>query len=253
VSVRGTSIADLPHALADHERLDERLAGRQPAVPRLRRHPHADRRPARGCRDLREHAGCGARAGCPTPRAASRVTRTASRRWWSSSSRPESSRPIPTPCASSSRSRTPEFRRRRHRRQKNAGLFLRQIRLDTFAEEEGLSYDFVTEGLSLLDFFDVDISGRDFPRGKPDPEIFLTGARELDAPPETCFVVEDAVSGVQAAKAGELAALGLARAEDAEILAAAGADLVVTTLDDVDIDGLSEGRLAKKDLARKDG
>jgi beta-phosphoglucomutase len=50
-----------------------------------------------------------------------------------------------------------------------------------------------------------------------------------------------------------LAALGLARAEDADILAAAGADLVVTTLDDVDLDGLSEGRLAKTDLARKDG
>jgi hypothetical protein len=50
-----------------------------------------------------------------------------------------------------------------------------------------------------------------------------------------------------------MAALGLARAEDADILADAGADLVVTSLDDVDIDGLSEGRLAKKDLARKDG
>ncbi len=46
---------------------------------------------------------------------------------------------------------------------------------------------------------------------------------------------------------------GLARADDEEILAAAGADLVVTTLDDVDLDGLSEGRLAKRDLARKDG
>jgi beta-phosphoglucomutase-like phosphatase (HAD superfamily) len=145
---------------------------------------------------------------------------------------------IPTAAASSS---------------KNAGLFLRQIRLDTFAAEEGLSYDFVTEGLSLLEFFDVDISGRDFPRGKPDPEIFLTGAKELEAPPGSCFVVEDAVSGVQAAKAGDLAALGLARADDADILAGAGADLVVTTLDDVDIDGLSEGRLARKDLARKDG
>ena len=145
---------------------------------------------------------------------------------------------IPTAAASSS---------------KNAGLFLRQIRLDKFAEEEGLSYDFVTEGLSLLEFFDVDISGRDFPRGKPDPEIFLTGAKELDVPPSSCFVVEDAVSGVQAAKAGDMAALGLARADDADILAAARADLVVTTLDDVDVDGLSEGRLARKDLARKDG
>jgi len=145
---------------------------------------------------------------------------------------------IPTAAASSS---------------KNAGLFLRQIRLDKFAAEQGLHYDFVTEGLTLLDFFDADISGRDFPRGKPHPEIFLTGARELGVPPQSCFVVEDAVSGVQAAKAGEMAALGLARADDADILASAGADLVVTTLDDVDVDGLSEGRLAKRDLARKDG
>jgi beta-phosphoglucomutase-like phosphatase (HAD superfamily) len=110
----------------------------------------------------------------------------------------------------------------------------------------------VTEGLSLLEFFDVDISGRDFPRGKPDPEIFLTGAKELDVSPRSCFVVEDAVSGVQAAKAGDFAALGLARSEDAD-MADAGADLVVTTLDDVGLEGLSEGRLAKKDLARKDG
>ena len=138
---------------------------------------------------------------------------------------------IPTAAASSS---------------KNAGLFLRQIRLDTFAEQEGLAYDFVTEGLSLLDFFDVDISGRDFPRGKPDPEIFLTGARELEVAPEAAFVVEDAVSGVQAAKAGEMSALGLARADDEDMLAGAGADLVVTSLDDVDVGGLSEGRLAQR-------
>jgi beta-phosphoglucomutase len=145
---------------------------------------------------------------------------------------------IPTAAASSS---------------KNAGLFLRQIRLDTFAEEEGLEYDFVTEGLSLLDFFDADISGRDFARGKPHPEIFLTGAEELGVPPESCFVVEDAVSGVQAAKAGNMAALGIARHEDEDLLAGGGADLVVTSLDDVDVDGLSEGRLTRKEPARKDG
>ena len=65
-------------------------------------------------------------------------------------------------------------------------------------------------------------------------------------------MVEDAVSGVQAAKAGEMSALGLARADDADLLAGAGADLVVTSLDDVDIDGLSEGRLAKRDMATAD-
>jgi beta-phosphoglucomutase len=129
---------------------------------------------------------------------------------------------------------------------KNAGLFLRQIRLDTFAEEEGITSEHVTPGLSLLDFFDADISGRDFAQGKPHPEIFLTAAQELGAPPQDCFVVEDAVSGIQAAKAGNMAALGIARADDEDVLATADPDVLVTTLDDVDLDALAEGRLVKK-------
>jgi beta-phosphoglucomutase-like phosphatase (HAD superfamily) len=129
---------------------------------------------------------------------------------------------------------------------KNAGLFLAQIRLDTFAEHEGLHYDFLRPGLSLLAFFDADLSGRDFAQGKPHPEIFLTGAQELGVPPAECFVVEDAVSGIQAAKAGDMAALGIARADDADALSAAHADLVVTSLDDVDTHRLLEGTLARR-------
>ncbi|HET9254031.1 MAG TPA: HAD family phosphatase [Pseudonocardiaceae bacterium] len=128
---------------------------------------------------------------------------------------------------------------------KNAGLFLRQIRLDTFAAEHGLHYDFLRPGLTLLEFFDVDISGRDFAQGKPHPEIFLTGAAELGVAPAGCFVVEDATSGVQAAKAGGMAALGVARADDAELLAAANADLVVTSLDEADVTGLAEHQLRR--------
>jgi len=129
---------------------------------------------------------------------------------------------------------------------KNADLFLEQIRLDTFAEQQGLHFDFVHSGLSLKDFFDADISGRDFKQGKPNPEIFLTGAHELGAPPQACFVVEDAVSGIQAAKAGGMAGLGVARADDAAMLAAAHADLVVESLDEVDIHCLHDGRLARR-------
>ncbi|MEA2154427.1 MAG: beta-phosphoglucomutase [Solirubrobacteraceae bacterium] len=129
---------------------------------------------------------------------------------------------------------------------KNAGLFLRQIRLDTFAAEDGLSYDWLTDGLTLLDAFDADTSGRHFEHGKPHPDIFLAAARELGVDPQAAFVVEDAVSGVQAAKAGEFAALGLARHDDEAPLAAAHADLVVSTLDDVDLDGVSAGRLARR-------
>jgi beta-phosphoglucomutase len=129
---------------------------------------------------------------------------------------------------------------------KNAGLFLRQIRLDTFAQENAITSPCLSPGLSLLDFFDADVSGRDFARGKPHPEMFLTAAQELAIPPEQSFVIEDADAGVQAAKAGNMAALGLARADDTPLLVAAGADLVVTTLDDVDLAALAEGRLAKK-------
>jgi beta-phosphoglucomutase len=126
---------------------------------------------------------------------------------------------------------------------KNAGLFLRQIRLDEFAAAEGLDYDWISDGLTLLAAFDVDISGRHFEHGKPHPAIFLAAAQELGVDPHEAFVVEDAVSGIQAAKAGEFAALGVARHDDADALAAVGADIVVTTLDDVDLGALAEGRL----------
>jgi beta-phosphoglucomutase-like phosphatase (HAD superfamily) len=129
---------------------------------------------------------------------------------------------------------------------RNAGLFLRQIRLDEFAEQEGLQYDWIEDGLTLLSVFDVDISGRHFERGKPHPEIFLTAAAELGVDPGAAFVVEDAVSGVQAAKAGAFAALGVARHSDEATLEDAGADLVVTTLDDVDLAALGDGRLAAR-------
>jgi beta-phosphoglucomutase-like phosphatase (HAD superfamily) len=129
---------------------------------------------------------------------------------------------------------------------KNAKLFLGRIRLDTFAEEQGITSPSVHAGLTLLDFFDADVSGRDFKHGKPNPEMFLTAAHELGAAPEHSFVIEDAEAGVEAAKAGGMGAIGIARADDAELLVAAHADVVVTSLDDVDLGALADGRLAVK-------
>ena len=129
---------------------------------------------------------------------------------------------------------------------KNAGLFLRQIRLDNFAREHGIVSASLRPGLTLLEFFDADVSGRDFAHGKPHPEMFLTAAHELGAAAEDSIVMEDASAGVQAAKAGGMAAIGIARANDTELLAAAHADIVVTTLDDVDLNELANGRLATK-------
>jgi beta-phosphoglucomutase len=129
---------------------------------------------------------------------------------------------------------------------RNAKLFLRRIRLDTFAREQGISSPSLRPDLMLLDFFDADVSGRDFTHGKPHPEMFLTAAHELGAAPGAAVVMEDAAAGIEAAKAGGMAAIGIARAHDAGLLSAAGADMVVTTLDQVDMAALSDGQLAMK-------
>ena len=130
---------------------------------------------------------------------------------------------------------------------KNAGLFLRTIRLDTFASQQGISSSSVGPGCTLLDIFDADVSGRDFEHGKPHPEMFLTAAAELGVAPAAAMVLEDATAGVQAAKAGDMAAVGIARHDDHALLVAAGADIVVESLDEVDRDALRDGRLAKND------
>src|ERR1017187_777905 len=137
---------------------------------------------------------------------------------------------IPVAAASSSR---------------NADLLLRAIRMDTFAAGQRLDHPLIGPGMTLLGLFDADMSGRELPRGKPDPLIFLTAAQELGAPPGRCFVVEDASSGVRAAKAGGMTALGVARLADEKALLDAGADLVVSTLDEVCREAPAEGRLER--------
>lgn len=70
--------------------------------------------------------------------------------------------------------------------------------------------------------------------GKPSPDTFLYAAAELAVPPSSAVVVEDAVSGVQAGAAGGFGCvLGVDRGAGAETLRAAGADIVVTDLEEV--------------------
>jgi beta-phosphoglucomutase len=92
----------------------------------------------------------------------------------------------------------------------------------------------------------VDVSGRDFAEGKPNPEIFLTAAKELGVDPHDAFVCEDATNGIQAARAGEFGAVGVSRADDVDALAAEGADIVVTDMGTIDVDALTAHRLATR-------
>jgi beta-phosphoglucomutase len=116
---------------------------------------------------------------------------------------------------------------------KNANSFLRKVPLARFVASG--HYSFLGADSTLLDMFDANVCGRDFANGKPAPDIFLAAAAELRLPPKRCFVIEDATSGVQAAKAGGMACVGVARLGDELLLRSAGADWVVTSLDDLSV------------------
>jgi beta-phosphoglucomutase len=99
------------------------------------------------------------------------------------------------------------------------------------------------DGRPLLSIFNSDLSGTDVPRGKPDPALFLLAAKALQVPPAQCLVVEDAPAGIAAARAGGMASVGIARLGDEALLQAAGADLVVISLDQVDTVAVPDGIL----------
>lgn len=93
----------------------------------------------------------------------------------------------------------------------------------------------VLEAGGLADLFDVCIDGNDAARlglkGKPRPDLFLVAAERLDAEPDRAMVIEDAISGVQAGRAGGFAlVVGVDRSSQAAELRRSGADLVVSDL-----------------------
>jgi beta-phosphoglucomutase family hydrolase len=71
-------------------------------------------------------------------------------------------------------------------------------------------------------------------RGKPFPDTFLAGAELLDVTPDKAAVVEDALAGVEAGRAGGFGyVIGVDRAGHADELRAHGADVVVDDLADL--------------------
>lgn len=70
----------------------------------------------------------------------------------------------------------------------------------------------ILEKVGLLDAFDEISDGTNITKSKPDPEVFLKAAQFLGADPKDCTVVEDAFSGIDAAKAAGMTAVGIGEA-----------------------------------------
>lgn len=81
----------------------------------------------------------------------------------------------------------------------------------------------------LIDFFPVIVSADDVPAHKPAPDVYLEAARQLRAAPEDCVVIEDAPSGIAAARNAGMHCVAMRSryTTDAEL---AGADRIVDSL-----------------------
>lgn len=67
----------------------------------------------------------------------------------------------------------------------------------------------ILEKVNLLDKFHAIVDGNDVSKAKPDPEVFLIGAKLLNQKPEDCIVFEDSVAGVQAANTANMISIGI--------------------------------------------
>jgi HAD superfamily hydrolase (TIGR01509 family) len=91
----------------------------------------------------------------------------------------------------------------------------------------------------LLDrFHPLVFSAEQVARGKPAPDLFLFAAGSMGVPPEACWVIEDSLAGVAAARAAGMKAIGFTggshcRPDQEERLRRAGASAIVARMEDL--------------------
>jgi HAD superfamily hydrolase (TIGR01509 family) len=88
--------------------------------------------------------------------------------------------------------------------------------------------------------WDAIVTGEDVGPKKPAPDIFLAAAKKLGVPPRECVVIEDAVNGVQAAKAARMRCVAVAQTFPPERLGAA--DVIRQTISEISLSDLVNGK-----------
>ena len=91
--------------------------------------------------------------------------------------------------------------------------------------------DLVVKLVGLSEFFPEIVAAGDVTHGKPDPEVFLLGAKRLGFPAQRCVVFEDAHVGIEAARRAGMKVIGVATTHPAASIA--DADRVVHQLDEL--------------------
>lgn len=90
--------------------------------------------------------------------------------------------------------------------------FLDQQKIKYVLGSASKNAELILKQVGLYDrFFDI-VDGNDVSKAKPDPEVFLIGAKKLNLSPEHCIVFEDAIAGIQAANAANMISIGIGEA-----------------------------------------
>lgn len=67
----------------------------------------------------------------------------------------------------------------------------------------------ILKKVGLIPYFNTIVDGTQVTKAKPDPEVFLIAAKELNIKPVSCVVFEDAIAGIQAANAAGMTSVGI--------------------------------------------
>jgi beta-phosphoglucomutase len=99
--------------------------------------------------------------------------------------------------------------------------------------------EFILERLQLRSRFSAIVTGDDVHHGKPDPTIFKKAADRINVSYGDSLVIEDAVSGVIAARNAGMKCMAIASNGRAQALRNAGAAIVVADFSSVTMDRLA--------------
>ncbi|MGM1022588.1 MAG: beta-phosphoglucomutase [Bacillota bacterium] len=112
---------------------------------------------------------------------------------------------------------------------------LRDARIRIALASASKNAAFILDRLELTHYFDSVVDVTAIRHGKPDPEIFLTGAANLGVQPADCIGIEDAQAGIQAIKSAGMFAVGVgtpSQMQGADIVVATTAELSLKMLED---------------------
>lgn len=97
-------------------------------------------------------------------------------------------------------------------------LINRKISCALATSAPGENADYILDELNIRQYFSAVLDSSDVDKGKPEPEVYIKAAKALDLSPSNCFVFEDSLAGVEAARRAKTNVIGITSTHTSEEL-----------------------------------